>query len=190
MSRLSTFGQSSFDATESVRPAADAKGVRLTTVLDPKAGPITGDPNRLQQILWNLLSNAIKFTSRGGRVQIFLRRISSHVEISVVDSGQGISAEFLPQLFTRFSQADTSLARQHGGLGLGLALVKSLVDMHGGSIKASSPGVDQGSTFTVALPLSAVHVEDTQGTHTTGFSSVSLSSAPDLTRISRFGRRR
>ena len=169
-----------FDATESVRPAADAKGIRLTTVLDPKAGPITGDPNRLQQILWNLLSNAIKFTSRGGRVQIFLRRISSHVEISVADSGQGISAEFLPQLFTRFSQADTSLARQHGGLGLGLALVKSLVDMHGGSIKASSPGVDQGSTFTVALPLSALHGEDTQSARMTTFSSAASTSSPDL----------
>jgi len=169
-----------FDATESVRPAADAKGIRLTTVLDPKAGPITGDPNRLQQILWNLLSNAIKFTSRGGRVQIFLRRISSHVEISVADSGQGISAEFLPQLFTRFSQADTSLARQHGGLGLGLALVKSLVDMHGGSIKASSPGVDQGSTFTVALPLSALHGEDTQSARMTTSSSAASTSSPDL----------
>ncbi|MGZ8992937.1 MAG: PAS domain S-box protein [Burkholderiaceae bacterium] len=169
-----------FDAAESVRPAADAKGIRLTTVLDPKAGPIVGDPNRLQQILWNLLSNAIKFTPRGGRVQIFLRRISSHIEISVADSGQGISAEFLPQLFTRFSQADTSMARQHGGLGLGLALVKSLVDMHGGSIKATSPGVDLGSTFTVALPLSALHGEDTQSTPTTGVSSAASTSSPDL----------
>ena len=151
-----------FDATESVRPAADAKGVRLTTVLDPKAGPITGDPNRLQQVLWNLLSNAIKFTPRGGRVQVFLRRVNSHVEISVVDSGQGVSAEFLPQLFRRFSQAETSLTRRHGGLGLGLALVKSLVDMHGGSIEASSPGVDQGSTFTVSLPLTVVHGDETQ----------------------------
>ena len=107
------------DAVESVRPAADAKGIRLTKVLDPRGGPITGDPNRLQQVLWNLLSNAIKFTPRGGRVQVFLRRVNSHVEITVVDSGQGIAADFLPHLFTRFSQADTSISRRHGGLGLG-----------------------------------------------------------------------
>jgi PAS domain S-box-containing protein len=169
-----------FDAAESVRPAADAKNIRLTTVLDPKAGPITGDPNRLQQILWNLLSNAIKFTPRDGRVQVYLRRVSSHVEISVVDSGQGISAEFLPQLFTRFTQADTSMARRHGGLGLGLALVKSLVDMHGGSIKASSPGIDHGSTFTVSLPLAALHVEDTQRMLTNGVPSAAAMALPDL----------
>lgn len=169
-----------FDAAESVRPAADAKNIRLTTVLDPKAGPITGDPNRLQQILWNLLSNAIKFTPRDGRVHVYLRRVSSHVEISVVDSGQGISAEFLPQLFTRFTQADTSMARRHGGLGLGLALVKSLVDMHGGSIKASSPGIDHGSTFTVSLPLAALHVEDTQRMLTNGVPSAAAMALPDL----------
>ena len=169
-----------FDATESVRPAADAKGVRLTTVLDPKAGPITGDPNRLQQVLWNLLSNAIKFTPRGGRVQVFLRRVNSHVEISVVDSGQGVSAEFLPQLFRRFSQAETALTRRHGGLGLGLALVKSLVDMHGGSIEATSPGVDQGSTFTVSLPLTAVHGTETHSVPVTGASNGTPVSLPDL----------
>ena len=146
------------DAIESVRPAAEAKGIRLTKVLDPRGGPITGDPNRLQQVLWNLLSNAIKFTPRGGRVQVFLRRVNSHVEITVVDSGQGISADFLPQLFTRFSQAETSTSRRHGGLGLGLALVKSLVELHGGTVRASSPGVDQGATFVVSLPLTVVHV--------------------------------
>ena len=169
-----------FDATDSLRPAADAKGIRLTTVLDPKAGPITGDPNRLQQVLWNLLSNAVKFTPRGGRVQVFLRRVNSHVEISVVDSGQGVSAEFLPQLFTRFSQADTSVARVHGGLGLGLALVKSLVDLHGGSISASSPGVDQGSTFTVSLPLAALHRDETESLLTPGVSSAASATLPDL----------
>ena len=169
-----------FDAAESVRPAADAKSIRLTTVLDPKAGPITGDPNRLQQILWNLLSNAIKFTPRDGRVQVYLRRVKSHVEISVLDSGQGISAEFLPQLFTRFTQAETSMARRHGGLGLGLALVKSLVDMHGGSIEASSSGIDQGSTFTVSLPLAALHVDDPQKMMANGVPSAAAMALPDL----------
>ena len=169
-----------FDAAESVRPAADAKAIRLTTVLDPKGGPITGDPNRLQQILWNLLSNAIKFTPRDGRVQVYLRRVRSHVEISVVDSGQGISADFLPQLFTRFTQADTSMTRRHGGLGLGLALVKSLVDMHGGSIKASSPGIDQGSTFTVSLPMAALQVDDTQSISANGVANEAAFASPDL----------
>jgi CheY-like chemotaxis protein len=141
---------------------------------------VMGEPVRLQQIAWNLLSNAIKFTPRDGRVHVYLRRVSSHVEISVVDSGQGISAEFLPQLFTRFTQADTSMARRHGGLGLGLALVKSLVDMHGGSIKASSPGIDHGSTFTVSLPLAALHVEDTQRMLTNGVPSAAAMALPDL----------
>ena len=144
------------EAIESVRPAAQAKGIRLVQVLDPRGGPITGDPNRLRQVLWNLLSNSIKFTPRDGRVQVFLRRVNSHVEITVADSGQGISADFLPQMFTRFSQADTSEARRHGGLGLGLALVKSLVELHGGTVKAASPGVNQGATFTVSLPLTVL----------------------------------
>lgn len=148
------------DAIASIRPSAEAKGIRLTHVLDPKGGTITGDPNRLQQVLWNLLTNAVKFTPKGGRIQVFLRRVNSHVEISVVDSGQGISSEFLPHLFTRFSQADTSIARRHGGLGLGLALVKSLVELHGGHVKATSQGEGQGSTFVVSLPLTAVHRDD------------------------------
>lgn len=154
------------EAVESVRPAADGKGIRLTKVLDPKSGPITGDPGRIHQVLWNLLTNAIKFTPKNGRVQVFLRRINSHVEISVVDSGQGIAADFLPHLFTRFSQADTSISRQYGGLGLGLALVKSLVEMHGGNVKASSPGPGQGSTFVVSLPLTAIHRDESQPTLT------------------------
>jgi PAS domain S-box-containing protein len=168
------------DAIESVRPAADAKGIRLTRVLDPKGGPITGDPNRLQQVLWNLLSNSIKFTPRGGRVQVFLRRVNSHVEITIVDSGQGISADFLPQLFTRFSQAETSLARRHGGLGLGLALVKSLVELHGGTVQASSPGPDQGSTFTVSLPLAAIHRNPNDSTLTPAASPEVPPPLPDL----------
>lgn len=147
------------DAVESVRPAAASKGIRLTKVLDPRSGPVTGDPDRLQQVLWNLLSNAIKFTPRGGRVQVLLRRVNSHVEITVADSGQGIAADFLPQLFTRFTQADTSTARRHGGLGLGLALVKSLIELHGGNVVATSAGLDQGATFVISLPVTALHAD-------------------------------
>ncbi len=169
------------EAIESVRPAAQAKGIRLTKVLDPRGGPITGDPNRLQQVFWNLLSNSIKFTRRDGRVQVSLRRVNSHVEISVTDSGQGISADFLPRLFTRFSQAETSEARRHGGLGLGLALVKSLVELHGGTVKASSPGVNQGATFTVSLPLTVLHPQQPEAPLTPAPSSTSGSIAcPDL----------
>ncbi len=149
------------EAVESVLPTANAKSIRLTKVLDPRGGPITGDPNRLQQVLWNLLTNAVKFTPRNGRVQVFLRRVNSHVEITVTDSGEGISAEFLPHLFTRFSQADTSISRRHGGLGLGLALVKSLVELHGGTVSATSAGLGQGATFLISLPLTVVHSNTT-----------------------------
>ena len=144
------------EAVESVLPTANAKSIRLTKVLDPRGGPITGDPNRLQQVLWNLLTNAVKFTPRNGRVQVFLRRVNSHVEITVTDSGEGIAAEFLPHIFTRFSQADTSISRRHGGLGLGLALVKSLVELHGGTVSAASAGLGQGATFLISLPLTVV----------------------------------
>jgi signal transduction histidine kinase/ActR/RegA family two-component response regulator len=168
------------DAVTSIRPSADAKGIRVTHVLDPKGGTITGDPNRLQQVLWNLLTNAVKFTPKGGRVQIFLRRVNSHVEISVMDSGQGISAEFLPHLFTRFSQADTSIARKHGGLGLGLALVKSLIELHGGNVKASSEGEGQGSTFVVSLPLTAVYRDEIEPILTPAPATAVLGSSPDL----------
>ncbi|HYO07381.1 MAG TPA: PAS domain-containing protein [Tepidisphaeraceae bacterium] len=146
-------------AVETVRPAAEARGIRLQPVLDPQAGPVHGDPNRLQQVFWNLLSNAIKFTPRGGRVQVVLRRVNSHVEVSISDTGEGISADFLPHVFDRFRQADASTTRQHGGLGLGLAIVKNLVELHGGSIRARSPGRGQGSTFTVSLPLTILRGE-------------------------------
>ena len=147
-------------AVETVRPGAEAKGIRLHKMLDPAAGPISGDPNRLQQIVWNLLANAIKFTPRGGRVQALLERVDSHIEISVTDTGQGIPAEFLSHVFERFRQADSSMTRQHGGLGLGLAIVKHLTELHGGSVHVRSPGEGQGATFTVALPLAPVHRED------------------------------
>ncbi|MEP0926216.1 MULTISPECIES: ATP-binding protein [Cyanophyceae] len=143
-------------AIDTVRPAADAKEIRLRSVLDPAAGPILGDAERLQQIVWNLLSNAIKFTPKRGRVQVYLQRINSHVEIVVADTGQGISAEFLPHVFERFRQADGSTTRSFGGLGLGLAIVRQLVEVHGGTVHAESLGEGQGATFTVKLPLIAV----------------------------------
>ena len=143
-------------ALSTVRPAADARGIRLQSVLDPNIGPVRGDPNRLQQVMWNLLSNAIKFTPRGGRVQVVLERINSHVEISVSDTGQGIKPEFLPFVFERFSQADAGSTRRHGGLGLGLAIVKQLIELHGGSVQARSGGDGQGATFIIMLPLSIV----------------------------------
>ncbi len=146
-------------ALDTVRPAAEAKGVKLQAVLDPLAGPVNGDPNRLQQVLWNILTNAVKFTSRGGRVQVLLERVNSHLELSVIDSGQGISPEFLPHVFDRFSQADASNTRPHAGLGLGLAIVKQLVELHGGSVRAKSAGPGQGATFSIELPLPSVSGE-------------------------------
>jgi PAS domain S-box-containing protein len=146
-------------AIDSVRPTADAKGIRLQVVLDPDAGPVSGDAGRLQQIVWNLLSNAIKFTSKGGCVQVRLTRINSHVELEVSDTGQGIEREFLPYVFDRFRQADGSSTRVHGGLGLGLAIVRHIVELHGGSVAADSPGKDQGATFVISLPLMVTHTK-------------------------------
>jgi signal transduction histidine kinase/ActR/RegA family two-component response regulator len=140
-------------AVDAVRPASEAKALRLQSVLDPRAGPITGDPDRLQQVVWNLLMNAVKFTPRGGRIQVRLERVDSHVEIVVSDTGQGIGPDVLPFIFDRFRQADSSSTRAHGGLGLGLALVRHLVELHGGSVAAQSPGEGQGATFIVKLPL-------------------------------------
>lgn len=144
-------------ALAAVAPAAQAKGVRIHKVLDSLAGPVSGDPARLQQVVWNLLSNAVKFTPKGGRVQVLLERVNSHIEISVVDTGMGIRPEFLPHVFERFRQADSSTTRRYGGLGLGLAIVKQLAEMHGGAIRAKSPGEGQGATFTVSLPIAVVH---------------------------------
>jgi CheY-like chemotaxis protein len=129
------------------------KAIRIHSVLDPRAAPITGDPDRLQQVVWNLLMNAVKFTPKGGQVQVRLERVDSHVEIVVSDTGQGIAAEMLPFIFERFRQADSSPTRMHTGLGLGLALVKHLVELHGGSVVAQSAGKDRGATFIVKLPL-------------------------------------
>ena len=143
-------------AIDSIRPAADAKGIRLQTMLDPAGGPISGDADRLQQIVWNLLTNAVKFTPKGGRIQVKVQRINSHVEIVVSDSGVGISKEFLPYVFDRFRQADASTTRIHGGLGLGLSIVRQLVDLHGGSVSVQSEGEGSGASFTITLPFVGV----------------------------------
>ena len=155
-------------AVDTVRHAADSKGVRVRVVLDPAAGPVSGDPNRLQQVVWNLLSNAIKFTPKGGQVQVTLGRVKSHVCVSVADTGQGIKAEFLPHVFDRFRQADGSTTRRHGGLGLGLAIVKHLVELHGGTAEAASPGEGAGSTFTVCLPVSIARARPRPAAAATG----------------------
>jgi PAS domain S-box-containing protein len=139
-------------AVDAVRPAADAKRIQLRAILDPLAVNIQGDPNRLQQIVWNLLSNAVKFTPAGGAVQVQLRRADSEVEISVTDTGRGINPEFLPFVFDRFRQQDSTLTRTHGGLGLGLAIVRHLSELHGGTAHAYSRGEGTGATFTVKFP--------------------------------------
>jgi len=143
-------------ALDTVRPAATTKGVQLELVLDPAAGAMMGDPARLQQVIWNLLMNAVKFTPRGGRVAVHLRRADSQIEIVVSDTGEGIAPEHMPRLFQRFGQADSSSTRRHTGLGIGLALVRHLVDLHGGTVKAHSAGPGLGATFTVILPLAAM----------------------------------
>ncbi|MCU1382965.1 MAG: hypothetical protein JWL71_1662 [Acidobacteria bacterium] len=136
-----------------VQPAADAKTIQLDAVIDPTADLITADADRLQQVIWNLLSNAIKFTPPGGRVSITLQRRETRIEIAVRDTGTGIAADFLPHVFERFRQGDAGTQRRHGGLGLGLAIVRHLVELHGGTVSASSAGEGQGSTFDVSLPI-------------------------------------
>ena len=131
-------------AIESVVPAAQAKQLPIQTTLDPSAGPISGDPDRLQQIVWNLISNAVKFTPKGGRIQVRLARVDSQVEIVVSDTGVGIKPEFLPHSFERFRQGDSTMTRQFGGLGLGLAIVRHLAELHGGTVHAASAGEGQG----------------------------------------------
>jgi signal transduction histidine kinase len=146
-------------ALDAVRPAAEAKHLRLQAVLDPQALGITGDPDRLQQVVWNLLINAVKFTPRDGRIQVRLRRVNSHAEIVVSDSGQGVAPDVLPHVFERFQQGDSTSTRRHTGLGLGLALVRHLVELHGGTVEAASAGEGQGSTFTVKLPVAIAREE-------------------------------
>lgn len=147
-------------AIEAVRPAAVAKEIRIRKVFDANASAVAGDAVRLQQVVWNLLSNAVKFTPPGGHVEVSLQRIDSHIQITVRDTGQGIAPEFLPHVFDRFRQADQASTRQHGGMGLGLAIVRHLVELHGGSVAANSDGPGQGATFVVRLPISGVYYVD------------------------------
>jgi PAS domain S-box-containing protein len=143
-------------AIETVAPASEAKNIQIEPILDHSAGAVLGDANRLQQVVWNLLSNAVKFTPKGGRVAIILERSNSQIQIKVSDTGQGISPDFLPYVFERFRQADGATTRSHGGLGLGLAIVRHLVELHGGTACAESEGEGKGATFIVTLPLMAV----------------------------------
>jgi len=138
-----------------VRPAADAKKIRLVSALDPVAGPVSGDADRLQQVVWNLLSNAVKFTPVEGQIEVRLERKGAHIRLTVSDTGEGIEPEFLPFVFDRFRQFEGRHTRVHGGLGLGLAIVRHLVELHGGTVSAASRGRGQGATFTVTLPLAA-----------------------------------
>ena len=147
------------ESIATLRATAEAKGVRLQVKVDLFTGPISGDSDRLQQVFCNLLNNAIKFTPKNGKVQVLLKRVNSHVEVSVIDTGEGIAPDFLPYVFDRFQQGDPSITRRHGGLGLGLSIVKQLVEMHGGNVHAKSGGIGQGATFTVRLPLTAAYSE-------------------------------
>jgi CheY-like chemotaxis protein/two-component sensor histidine kinase len=140
-------------ALDVVRPAAEARSLRLESRLDASVGRVAGDPARLQQVVWNLLVNAVKFTATGGRVEVRLRALGPDVQITVSDTGQGISPDFLPYVFERLRQADLTSTRAQTGLGLGLAIVRHLVELHGGTVRADSPGEGQGATFTVTLPL-------------------------------------
>jgi CheY-like chemotaxis protein len=147
------------EALDTVRPAAAAKEIRLEATLAGE-GRVSGDPDRLQQVVWNLLSNAIKFTPNRGRIDVRLRREEGHVDVVVEDSGAGIRPDFLPHVFERFRQSDSSSTRAHGGLGLGLALVRHLVELHGGTVSAESPGEGKGAIFTVRLPLMLADTRD------------------------------
>jgi PAS domain S-box-containing protein len=170
-------------ALDTVRPSAEAKGIRLHAVLDPAAGPVSGDADRLQQVFWNLLANAIKFTPREGRVQVRLSRVNSHVELRVEDTGVGIAPEYMPHVFELFRQRDGSPSRQHGGLGLGLALVKHLIELHGGSVECASPGESLGAVFSVKLPLMIV-ASRSDGVHPTAETGGAMPAAPSLEGVS------
>ena len=150
-------------AVEALRPAAEAKGVRVQKIIDTGLVSIPGDPIRLQQVVWNMVSNAIKFTPRGGSVKVILERVNSHIDIVVSDTGQGIPPDFLPHVFDRFRQADQRTTRQHGGMGLGLAIVRHLVELHGGTVKAASQGEGKGATFIVSLPITPIYQVDEIG---------------------------
>ena len=173
-------------AVASMRHAADGKNIRLQVVLDPLAGPVRGDPSRIQQCVWNLLTNAVKFTPKGGKIQVSLERVNSHLEVCVSDDGEGIKPDLLPHLFERFRQGDdASTTRRHGGLGLGLSIVKHLVELHGGKVRAKSPGPGQGSTFCIELPLIVIHgpKEAAERTHPRTPTPVGFTDLPSLNGI-------
>jgi PAS domain S-box-containing protein len=169
-------------AVDGLRPAAEAKEIRLQLQLNAPAGGVLGDPDRLQQVAWNLISNAIKFTPRGGRVVVSLARVESHVEVTVSDTGLGIATEFLPHVFDRFRQADATTTRAFGGLGLGLSIVRQLVELHGGTVRVDSEGEGLGATFTVSLPLAAVRsaVSDTGSAQQPEFKPPGFECPPEL----------
>lgn len=170
-------------ALDTVRPAAEAKSITLEKTFTDLPSLVSGDPDRLQQVVWNLLSNAIKFTPKGGRIEVKLERVHSQAQITVIDTGKGIEPEFLPYVFERFRQADGSTTRKHGGLGLGLAIVKNLVELHGGQVSAHSGGDGTGATFAVQLPLRAVANFERQESKTNGNSNIltmNLADLPDL----------
>jgi PAS domain S-box-containing protein len=169
-------------AVEGLRPAADAKEIRLDLQLDSASWQVSGDTDRLQQVAWNLVSNAVKFTPKGGRVQVRLSRVESHVEMTVSDTGRGIAPEFLPHVFDRFRQADETITRGHGGLGLGLAIVRQLVQLHGGTVWAESAGESLGATFTVSLPLVAVSgaTDDAERAHPQAITPPEFDCPPQL----------
>jgi PAS domain S-box-containing protein len=169
-------------AVESLTVAAEARRVRIQTILDSHAGPISGDFERLQQVVWNLLSNAIKFTPKGGRVQVVLERVNSHIEIRVSDNGRGVKPAFLPFVFDRFSQGEAPATRQHGGLGMGLAISKAIIELHGGSIAAYSEGEGKGTTFTVTIPVMAVSKEPSSAEriHPSEWTEISVDCPPEI----------
>ncbi|HLA12777.1 MAG TPA: PAS domain S-box protein [Pyrinomonadaceae bacterium] len=167
-------------ALDSIRPAAEAKSIQIDLDLEASDNLVSADPDRLQQICWNLLSNAVKFTPRHGRIGVQMQRVDSRLEFTVKDSGAGIAPEFLPFVFDRFSQANTTTERKYGGLGLGLAIARHLVEMHGGAIRAESPGEGQGATFTVAIPLRVVRENPKDSVERLGGPDGLLGSAPAL----------
>jgi signal transduction histidine kinase/CheY-like chemotaxis protein len=168
-------------AVETVRPAAEAKGIRLGVLLDPAAETVSGDAERLKQVVWNLLSNAVKFAPNGGRVEVGLKRADSHVEIVVADNGRGIKPEFLPYVFEHFRQEDGGTNRQHGGFGLGLAIVRNIIELHGGTVHAASAGLGKGATFTIELPITlACPVSPKELPDKGGVGSVASENSPSL----------
>jgi PAS domain S-box-containing protein len=173
-------------AIDSALPIAQNKEIRLHALLDPSRTMVGADAGRLQQVVWNLLANAIKFTPKGGQVQVLLQRVNSHIELSVADTGIGIPADFLPLVFDRFSQRDSSRTRAHGGLGLGLAICKQLVELHGGSIRVSSPGAGKGSTFFVELPVSPIQGEDGRDPASVGVDAGESTALPRLEGVHAF----